>query len=88
MAGSPVKRDRKLGVRAEDGSVIAFHYMPHAAELPRGWRDFGPAQKVELLNMSLDHAAEILSRGFSTRIGCMCGFRSGASSHDRHQGAL
>ena len=63
MAGSPVTRDRKLGVRAEDGSFIAFHYMPHAAELPRGWRDFGPAQKVELLNMSLDHAAEILSCG-------------------------
>ena len=64
MAGSPLKRQRKLGVRADDGSIIAFPRMPRVAELPRGWRDFGPAQKVEhLLNMSLDRAAEILSWG-------------------------
>ena len=64
IADSPLKRQRKLGVRAEDGSVITFPYMPRVAELPSGWRDFGPAQKVEhLLNMSLDRAAEILSWG-------------------------
>ena len=64
MAGSPLKRQRKLGVCAEDGSVITFPYMPRVAELPSGWRDFGPAQKVEhLLNMSLDRAAEVLSWG-------------------------
>jgi hypothetical protein len=62
MAGSPLKRQRKLGVRAEDGSVITFPYMPRVAELPPGWESFGPAQKVEhLLNMSLDRAAEVLS---------------------------
>jgi len=62
MPGSPVKRQRKLGVRSEDGSIITFPHMPRVAELPRGWRNFGPAQKVEhLLNMSLDRAAEILS---------------------------
>src|SRR5262249_6764930 len=64
MAGSPLKRQRKLAVRADDGTIIAFPRMLRVAELPRGWRDFGPAQKVEhLLNMSLDRAAEILSWG-------------------------
>ena len=64
MVGSPLKRQRKLVVRAEDGGVIAFPYMPRVAELPRGWQNFGPAQKVEhLLNMSLDRAAEVLSWG-------------------------
>jgi hypothetical protein len=64
MAGSPLKRQRKLGVRAEDGSVIAFPYMPRVTELPPEWQHFGPAQKVEhLLNMSLDRAAEVLSWG-------------------------
>jgi hypothetical protein len=38
MAGSPLKRQRKLGVRADDGSVIPFPYMPRTADLPRGWR--------------------------------------------------
>ena len=28
MAGSPLKRQRKLGIRAEDGSIIAFPRMP------------------------------------------------------------
>ena len=38
--------------------------MPRVADLPPGWGNFGPAQKVEhLLNMSLDRAAEILSWG-------------------------
>ena len=64
MAGSPLKRQRKLGVRADDGSVITFPYMPHVADLPPAWRQFGPAQKVEhLLDMSLDRAAEVLSWG-------------------------
>jgi hypothetical protein len=33
MPGSPLKRQRKVGIRADDGSVIAFPYMPRAAEL-------------------------------------------------------
>jgi hypothetical protein len=62
MAGSPLKRQRKLGVRNEDGSVIAFPYMPRVAELPPGWRHWSPAEKIEhLLGMSLDHCYEILS---------------------------
>jgi hypothetical protein len=62
MAGSPLKRQRKLGVRDEDGSVIAFPYMPRVAELPPGWRHWSPAEKVEhLLGMTLDDIAEILS---------------------------
>jgi hypothetical protein len=62
MAGSPLKRQRKLGVRAEDGSVIAFPYMPRTADLPRGWRHRSPAEKIEhLLGMTLDDIAEIMS---------------------------
>jgi hypothetical protein len=62
MPGTPLKRQRKLGVRDEDGSVIAFPYMPRVADLPRGWQHWSPAQKVEhLLGMSLDRAHEILS---------------------------
>jgi hypothetical protein len=59
MAGSPLKRQRKLGVRDEDGSVIAFPYMPRVADLPRGWRHWSPAEKIEhLLGMSLDELAQ------------------------------
>jgi hypothetical protein len=62
MAGSPLKRQRKAGVRADDGSVIAFPYMPRVADLPRGWRHWSPAEKIEhLLGMTLDDMAEILS---------------------------
>jgi hypothetical protein len=62
MAGSPLKRQRKLGVHADDGSVIAFPRMPRVADLPRGWGHWSPAQKIEhLLGMSLDRAHEILS---------------------------
>jgi hypothetical protein len=61
MAGS-LKRQRKLGVRDGDGSVIAFPYMPRVADLPRGWRHWSPAEKIEhLLGTSLDDMAEILS---------------------------
>jgi hypothetical protein len=66
MAGSPLKRQRKLGVRAEDGSVIAFPRLTHprAGLSHAEWHGFGPAEKIErLLGMSLDHAAEILSWG-------------------------
>jgi len=62
MAGSPLKREGKAGVRADDGSAIAFPYTPRVADLPRGWRHWSPAQKIEhLLGMSLDRAHEILS---------------------------
>jgi hypothetical protein len=36
MAGSPLNRQRKAGIRAADGSVIAFPYMPRVADLPPG----------------------------------------------------
>ena len=60
MAGSPLKRARKLGVRLDDGSVIAFPFMPRVADLPPGWRHFSAAQKVEHL-IGLDRCYEILS---------------------------
>ena len=58
MAGSPLKRPRKQGVRLEDGSVIAFPYMPRVADLPPGWRHFTTAQKIEHL-IGLDRCYEI-----------------------------
>ena len=60
MAGSPLKRQRKHGVPAEDGSVIAFPRMPRVADLPPGWRHFSAAQKIEHL-IGLDRCHEILS---------------------------
>jgi len=60
MAGSPLKRARKQGVRLHDGSVIAFPYMPRVADLPPGWRHFSVAQKIEHL-IGLDRCYEILS---------------------------
>jgi hypothetical protein len=66
MAGSPIKRQRKLGVRLDDGSVIAFPRLTHprAGLSHAEWRALRPAEKIErLLNISLDHAAEILSWG-------------------------
>jgi hypothetical protein len=64
MAGSPIKRQRKLDVRAEDGSVINFPQLTH----PRAglsyakWRALGPAEKLErLFGMSLDDLYEIMS---------------------------
>jgi hypothetical protein len=60
MAGCPLKRARKQGVRLTDGSVIAFPYMPRVADLPPGWRHFSLAQKIEHL-IGFDQAREILS---------------------------
>jgi len=61
MAGSPLKRARKQGVRLDDGSVIAFPRMPRVADLPPGWRHFSAGQKI-------GHAGGRISRksGFST----------------------
>jgi hypothetical protein len=60
MAGSPLKRARRQGVRLPDGSIIAFPYMPRVADLPSGWRHFSPAKKIEHL-IGLDRCHEILS---------------------------
>jgi hypothetical protein len=55
-----VPSSSKLGIRDEDGSVIAFPYMPRVADLPRRWRHWSPAEKIEhLLGMTLDEMAEI-----------------------------
>ena len=64
MAGSPFKRQRKLGVHAEDGSVIAFPRLTHprAGLSHAEWRGLGPAGKIErLFGMSLDDLYEIMS---------------------------
>jgi hypothetical protein len=64
MPGSPLKRQRQLGVRAEDGSVIAFPSLTHprAGLSHAQWRALGPAEKTErLFGMSLDDLYEIMS---------------------------
>jgi hypothetical protein len=65
MTGSPLKRQRKLGVvRAEDGSVIAFPRLTHprAGLSHAEWRGLGPAEKIErLFGVSLDDLFEIMS---------------------------
>ena len=60
MPGSPLKRQRKQGVRLADGRVITFPYMPRIADLPPGWRHFSAGQKIEHL-IGLDRCYEILS---------------------------
>ena len=67
MAGSPLKRARKQGIRLEDGSVIAFPYMPRVADLPTGWRHYSAAQKIDHL-IGLDRCSEILSWGPITEL--------------------
>jgi hypothetical protein len=64
MPGSPLKRQRKLGVRDEDGRVIAFPHLSHprAGVSHAEWRALGPGEKLErLFGMSLDDLYEILS---------------------------
>jgi hypothetical protein len=46
----------------EDGSVVAFPYMPRVADLPSGWLHCTAAQKIEHL-IGLDRCYEILSWG-------------------------
>jgi hypothetical protein len=67
MAGSPLKRARKQGVRLDDGSIIDFPFMPPVADLPAGWRHFSAAQKIEHL-IGLDRCYEILSWGPITHL--------------------
>jgi hypothetical protein len=64
MGGSPLKRQRKAGIRPADSSVIAFPRLTHprAGLFNAQWRALSPGEKVErLLNMPLDRAAEILT---------------------------
>jgi hypothetical protein len=63
MAGSPLKRQRKAGVRHEDGGVIAFPFLRRVAgaDKPPGWDRWSLAEKVEhLLGMSLDRIHDYL----------------------------
>jgi hypothetical protein len=58
------KRQRNLGLRADDGCVIAFPRLSHPrAGLSHGqWRALGPAEKIErLFDMSLDDLFETMS---------------------------
>jgi hypothetical protein len=70
-------RQRKTGVRADDGNVITFPRMPPVADLPRGWRRFSAAEKIEHL-IGLDRCREILSwpldelDSVAARCGCRC----------------
>ena len=64
MAGSPLKRQRKLGVRDEDGNLVRFPYLRPVSGRngQRDWRVWSPAQKLEyLLGMTLDDMHDILA---------------------------
>jgi hypothetical protein len=64
MADSALKRQRRLDLRQEDGSVLAFLYLRRArAGLSRAeWRSLSPGAKLErLFSMSPDDMGEILS---------------------------
>jgi hypothetical protein len=62
-AGFPLERQRKLGIRDEDGKLVRFPYLRlvNGRNRPRDWRARSPAQKLEfLLGMSLDGFYEIM----------------------------
>jgi len=64
MTGSPLKRQCKLGVRAEDVSVMAFPRLTHPrARLSHArCRALGPGEKLErLFGMLLDDLCGIMS---------------------------
>ena len=56
----PAQASAQASVRLADGSTIAFPYMPRVADLPKGWRHFSAAQKIEHL-IGLDRCYEIVS---------------------------
>jgi hypothetical protein len=61
---APLKRQRKLGVRDEDGSVVAFPRLgrPRASLTHAKWRVLGPGEKLErLFGMSLDDLYDVPS---------------------------
>ena len=68
MAGSPLKRMRKAGVTDPvTGELIPFPYMPRVADLPRAWRRFTTAQKIDQL-IGLDRCYNIVSWGPITEL--------------------
>ena len=72
MAGSPLKRQRKAGIRADDGSVIAFPRLSHprAGLSHAQWRALSPGEKIErVFDMSLDDLYEIMSWPMARRPG-------------------
>ena len=58
MPGSPLKRQRKLGVRAAHSGVISFPRMPRVVDLSPRWGHFSTVDKIRHL---LDRALEIVS---------------------------
>jgi len=67
MAGSPLKRARRAGVRLADGSVITFPLLnrPRAGLTHGQWRMLSPAERIERqlgsMGLSLDQCCEIVS---------------------------
>jgi hypothetical protein len=65
MAGSPVRRARRGGIRPADGTVVPFPKLKHprAGLSHAQWRALSPVEKIERqLGLSLDQMAEIMSR--------------------------
>jgi hypothetical protein len=65
MAGCPVRRARRGGIRLADGTVIAFPKLTHprAGLSHAQWRALSLEEKIERqLGLSLDQICEIMSR--------------------------
>jgi hypothetical protein len=63
MAGSPLKRQRRLGICREDGTVIPFPRFTHprAGLSHAEWRALSPSEKLErLFRLPLAEIAAIL----------------------------
>jgi hypothetical protein len=65
MAGCPVRRARRGGIRLADGAVIAFPKLTHprAGLSHAEWRALSPLEKIERqLGLNLDQMCAIMSR--------------------------
>jgi hypothetical protein len=63
MAGSPIRRLRRIGAVDQDGKVIVIPRLPSVtgADKPPGWNRWSAAEKVEhLLGMALDRVHDYL----------------------------
>jgi hypothetical protein len=63
-AGFPLERQRKLGIRDENGYLVRLPYLRpvNGRNRPHDWHAWSPTQQLEfLLGMSLDDISEIMS---------------------------
>src|SRR5262249_20751607 len=64
IAGSPLEQARKQCFISAMAAILAFPYMPRVADLPRDWRLFTTAQKIDH-RIGLDRCRESYPSGSS-----------------------